>query len=274
MRRLSMFAQRAPVAFSFAAVIVYLAIIMLGNVVGDSMTENQSIVVEGGTRVVIAALAAGAVVLLGCRTAAGLTRADGIAPWAMIVVPTTYLCMAYPYLFTGSMGPNMKQPAITALVAADSFCAGFAEEIVFRGLVMGVLLTAWRDRKGGIARAILASSVLFAVPHLLNIFSGHQPLRAGAQVVWSFLLGASFAVFAYATGTVWPVAFAHGILNAVVSTNRMGLKIEIGAAKAAAMMAVPLPIVIYAIWVYRDLLTSFRPLPAISPPGSGRSAVR
>ena len=94
-------------------------------------------------------------------------------------------------------------------------------------------------------RAILISSVLFSVPHALNLFVGHAETRVVAQLIWAFLLGVVFACLRIAGRSIWPVAVLHGAMNAFVHVNRLGIEIQPSVLRAAALAFAPILLCIY-----------------------------
>jgi hypothetical protein len=55
-----------------------------------------------------------------------------------------------------------------------------------------------------------------------------------------------------AGGSVWPAAVVHGVANAVVHTNRIGVDLEMTVGAAALLAAAPIPMVVYAIFMLRS----------------------
>ena len=100
-------------------------------------------------------------------------------------------------------------------------------------------------------RAILISSVLFSVPHALNLFAGHAEARVLAQLIWAFLLGVVFACLRIAGRSIWPVAVLHGGMNAFVHVNRLGVEIQPSLLRAAALAFAPIPLCIYGAILLR-----------------------
>jgi hypothetical protein len=145
----------------------------------------------------------------------------------------------------------MRDPGLTALVGADGFMSGVVEELVFRALIFLAFVQAWGHSRAAIVKAGVVSSLFFALPHLTNMLYGQQPLRVFAQVGWAFILGIAIAWLYYAGASIWPAAFLHGTLDAVVATNRMGLKIAITPAKGLVMFSASLPVLVYAWFVLR-----------------------
>jgi membrane protease YdiL (CAAX protease family) len=166
--------------------------------------------------------------------------------WGMILPVAAYL-LVYPLLFTGTLGLNLSQPNLAAGVAFNGFAAGALEELVFRGLILSLLLSDNSEHHNSSDpwRAIIISSVLFSVPHALNLFVGHAEARVIAQLIWAFLLGIVFACLRITGRSVWPVAVLHGVMNAFVHVNRLGVEIQPSLVRAAALAFAPVPLCIY-----------------------------
>jgi membrane protease YdiL (CAAX protease family) len=242
--------RRRPLLFATIVTAGFLALIAAGNLLGGDRDDARGTAVEGLARVVVALAACGVAAAAGWAEL-GFSAPRGSRPWTMLVLPLAYLGLVYPFLFTGSIAPSTKDLLLTGLVAAGSFGAGFAEELVFRGLVFFVLLAAWERSPGGVRRAAVVSSIFFSLPHVLNALAGHQLLRVGAQVLWAFLLGVALAHLVRAAESVWPVAVLHGVLDAVVATNRMGKTIVLSPVKAAVMVLASVPVLLYALAIAR-----------------------
>jgi membrane protease YdiL (CAAX protease family) len=173
--------------------------------------------------------------------------------WVMVLPVAVYALIVYPLLFTGTLALNLSKPNVAAGVALNGFAAGVLEELVFRGLILSLLLSANSDdrRLGNVWRAILVSSLFFSVPHALNLFAGHAEARVVAQLVWAFLLGIVFACLRIAGKSIWPVAVLHGALNAFVHVNRLGIEIQPSLLYAAALAFAPIPLCIYCAVLLR-----------------------
>ncbi len=85
------------------------------------------------------------------------------------------------------------------LVLAVVILAPLVEELIFRGLVMGHLLTKMKR-----PYAIALSSVIFGLIHL-------NPL----QILYAALMGALLALIYVRAGTIWAAIFAHAGFNLV-----------------------------------------------------------
>ena len=168
-----------------------------------------------------------------------------------------YSLIVYPLLFTGTLRLNLDQPNLAAGVAFNGFAAGALEELVFRGLILSLLLTASSDNHepSNAWNAILISALLFSLPHALNVFVGHAEARVLAQLVWSFLLGVVFACLRISGRSIWPVAVLHGAMNAFVHVNRLGIEIQPSLLRAAALALAPVPLCVYGAMLLRKKVT-------------------
>jgi uncharacterized protein len=173
--------------------------------------------------------------------------------WAIILPVAAYLLVVYPLLFTGTLGLNLSQVNVAASVAFNGFAAGALEELVFRGLILSLLLGGNLDDQSpsNVRRAVIISALLFSVPHALNVFVGHAEVRVLAQLVWAFLLGIVFTCLRISGRSVWPVAVLHGVVNAFVHVNRLGVEVQPSLLKAAALAFAPLPLCVYGAILLR-----------------------
>jgi membrane protease YdiL (CAAX protease family) len=99
------------------------------------------------------------------------------------------------------------------LLALECFAVGLFEETCFRGFVFVGFLEKRRKTKRGQFMAIVLSSAVFAVVHLLNIFMGSSPIAVILQIGYSFLIGAMCAVMLMKTANIWLCVLVHGIFN-------------------------------------------------------------
>jgi len=173
--------------------------------------------------------------------------------WTIILPVAAYSLVVYTLLFTGTLGLNLSQPNVAAGVAFNGFAAGALEELVFRGLILSLLLGGNLDDQSfsNLRRAVIISALLFSVPHALNVFVGHAEVRVLAQLVWAFLLGIVFACLRISGRSVWPVAVLHGVVNAFVHVNRLGVEVQPSLLKAAALAFATLPLCVYGAILLR-----------------------
>lgn len=84
--------------------------------------------------------------------------------------------------------------------------SGLNEELAFRGYLVKSL-----EDKVGITKAIVISSVVFGLIHMLN--GGMTPWMMVWIAIGAGSLGAMFAVVTYKTGSIWRAVLAHACCN-------------------------------------------------------------
>lgn len=87
---------------------------------------------------------------------------------------------------------------------------GFVEETVYRGLILHILL-----RKKSVAAAVITSSVLFSVTHVLNMLSGQSAEDTVVQLVYALLTGAALALLIVKNKNILPLICYHFIHNLI-----------------------------------------------------------
>ncbi len=84
---------------------------------------------------------------------------------------------------------------------------GFAEEGIYRGLMLQVLL------KKGVWKAVIISSLLFSLSHIMNALAGWNWGHVLLQLIYSFAIGFGWAAFALRTKTIWPLMIIHFLID-------------------------------------------------------------
>ncbi len=136
------------------------------------------------------------------------------------------------------------------------YCLSIAlfEELVFRGVIFSLLLTAFPKDKKGFLWAYVSSCFIFGLAHLFNGFSGATFLQVGYTV----LTGGLFAFCLMKTKNILCPVFVHGLYNFCgLLYDRQGLGAGVvftwGTAALMAAVAVLLgAFVLYQVWKYSD----------------------
>ena len=103
-------------------------------------------------------------------------------------------------------GVDLKDGA--AFLFANLFLTlgiGMAEEIYFRGIICG----AWLER--GVGKAMIISSVLFALSHFLNIAGGAELGETVLQICFALVYGMVFALIFTESGSILPCVLLHAL---------------------------------------------------------------
>ena len=250
---------RRPLLFSALVTLIFLILLVM--VVAAQKAADRPFVQEAigaAGRALVGVVALFGLAALGWRR--WLAGGGSASSWLLIVLPLLYILVVFPLLFTGTYAIPRHDASLVSMVAANGFMAGVMEELVFRGLVLGSLLRGWAHSRGGLWRALVVSSVFFAVPHALNLLAGADPLRTLAQLVWALLLGVVFGALTVAGGSVWPAGILHGLGNAFIHANRLGHGAATDPTVAALLAIAPLPLNLYA-WLVLRHFRQLRPSP-------------
>src|SRR5947209_2908844 len=106
--------------------------------------------------------------------------------------------------FLGIGNPGIG--GLLLFLAAASF-VGFVEETYFRGMMLRVLL------RRGPWQAVIISSLLFGIMHLLNVAGGANLVATLLQVVYAVAIGLMYAALALRTRTILPLIVIHGLTD-------------------------------------------------------------
>jgi membrane protease YdiL (CAAX protease family) len=118
-----------------------------------------------------------------------------------------FLPVLLPVLINLGAGVEVPSATLVAGLFLLALLVGFVEESVCRGLMLRAL------EPRGIWVAVLGSSVLFGLSHLLNLVAGKSLVDAGAQAFYTTALGFAFAALVWRTGVIWPLVVAHALID-------------------------------------------------------------
>lgn len=112
---------------------------------------------------------------------------------------------------------------VSVTILSGGLRAAITEEVIFRGFIFGAL-----QKMKGLKTAVIGSSVLFAVMHLVNIDVSNIHNVVSLLIAIS-LIGIAFALIVLETGSIWSGVAFHAIYNIIsgdtdilhVSVNQM-----------------------------------------------------
>jgi len=133
----------------------------------------------------------------------------------MIVLPGLLIAVNnFPIIAYLDMRAAVTEPTYTIyLFIIECISIGFFEEVVFRGIILIFLLQRFSSTKKGIYKAMILSSALFGLIHLVNIFSGANIGNTILQIGYSFLMGMMWAVVYLKTRNIWYSVLLHATYN-------------------------------------------------------------
>jgi membrane protease YdiL (CAAX protease family) len=128
------------------------------------------------------------------------------------------------------------------IMACFTIAIGFNEEIYFRALALKFL-----EEKGK-KNAIIWSSVIFGVLHLVNALNGKNILYLVLQMLFAFLVGFVLAEIVSITKSLWIVIIWHAAHDYISSITEETLDF-----KALILLAIQVAILlVYAIGIWKQ----------------------
>ena len=108
--------------------------------------------------------------------------------------------------FRSDMGAEELAASLSAGVFYTGIAAGFAEEMVFRGVILHLL-----DRTAGRKTAILAPSLLFGAVHMIG--TGYDAVSSLQVCAAGTCVGIMFSLIALERDSVWNSGAVHALWN-------------------------------------------------------------
>lgn len=161
----------------------------------------------------------------------------------------------------GGMTIDTSRPGVIALFTLTNLSTGWVEEIMGRGLVLVPLLLAWGQTRKGLYGAVIVSSALFGLAHLINILLGRRlPVDGMAQIVYSTFFGVIFAACMLRNQTIWPVMLLHAAFDFAGNLGEISIGGVLHEApkameptSALILGAITLPLFLYGLWILRKV---------------------
>lgn len=115
----------------------------------------------------------------------------------------------YRVLKTGKMYGHY--PARISILLAPLY-----EELIFRGLILGTLITTYSPLV-----SVIITSILFGLWHLKNGFWLPKPLLLRQIIYTGVFFGPLMCVLVILSGSIWPAVILHYINNFFASFHRV-----------------------------------------------------
>lgn len=177
----------------------------------------------------------------------GLSQPRPLASLRLLWFPALYVAV----FAAGVSAVGLPPAPVFAVIVANTFLVGISEELACRGVLYQGLLS-----RLGVRAAILLSSSLFGIVHLLNGFSTGDFGAAAIQSATAFMSGITFLAIRIRTGSLLPGMVLHGSWDCALVTLAIAAQHRLEAATpGAASIALPLflilPNFIYGLFLLR-----------------------
>lgn len=178
----------------------------------DDETANK-LIIETVPRAVVGIVMLFVLALLGYKSI--LKPITKKLPRALLwSVPCFLVALAnFPYSALISGSAVVESSNLIWLFLLKCLAIGLMEEVFFRGLVQTVILERLENHRYRIPLAVIISSAVFGLWHLLNLFYGANVGATMLQVGYSFLIGAMLSVVLIKTENIWLCVLIHALFD-------------------------------------------------------------
>lgn len=155
---------------------------------------------------------------------------------------------------------------LAILMIMSCLGVGIFEEVVFRGLALGLLLKSWNKSRKDIYFAVLFSSLLFGLVHIQNYLSGNEELFTTlCQVGYASCIGVMLAaILIRCDFSLWWCAILHALFDIANGFERVASYNTVSTAPAINTvnysdellnMLLFLPLLIFGLFILRKVKT-------------------
>ena len=223
----------------------------------QSASYLTGILEQGGVSLLLYAL----ISWLGMKREAGFTRPS---EWRQLWLIWPMLFFSFlnidERIFDGSITFDFSNPWLPILFILLYLSVGFIEEMLFRSVILPLMLRKWGHTQKGIYLAVMLSSVIFGLLHLLNVIMGRRTLLAtGTQIIYGLFFGVFFTACFLRNRSIWPVILTHalfdlcGDLTELTTANNFGAIPQTDPQGALLVIAITLPLLLYGLFIFRKV---------------------
>lgn len=222
------FAAKHPVLFVLSSIIAWLVLFVLVIVCYGIVSTALGKPYDDALIATIARLVvtAGCLLLiwrLGWLKVSGVTRLGRWPVWLIALGGMIYYAGASLFAFYGRVAfdfSSLLQLPAARTTAITYFMVGLSEEILFRGLVLCALSRVWGNTKPGVIGSVVLTSLLFAILHITQVFTGGVSLSLALLLtLQTFIISFWWGALVLFGGSIWPAVILHFVGNAVVAVQ-------------------------------------------------------
>lgn len=148
-----------------------------------------------------------------------------------IIILLPVIVLSFIPIFSG-INPKLFDKIFIILII--SILIGIIEELVFRGIIFSALKS-----KGKIP-AILFSSIIFSLFHLLNLATGADILETLVQILFAFGFGLVMAVAKYKSNSLLALIAVHALWDFIISISNTDFPVIIDIIHSISLVLVVL----------------------------------
>jgi len=166
--------------------------------------------------------------------------------WPFITVGVIELVSLYLSFDKSSVSlPSIEKIMFFTLVMV---LIGIFEEVLCRGVILNNMINKWGYTKTGIIKAVILSSLIFGVGHLVNLFIYPTLIiRTLVQVMRASLHGFLFASIYLRCKNIWSLVILHGLYDWLVMASGIYHPVAVTAAPVDISVVSGLINIMYSI---------------------------
>ena len=132
-----------------------------------------------------------------------------------------FLVPLVPMVLNLIPGVQIESVIYISEVFAIALMVGFAEETIFRGLMLQALkpLGHWR--------AAIITALLFGLTHAMNALTGKSALESAMQIGYAVAIGFAYAALALKKNVLWLLILAHFLTDFVYFIQKPGFSLSL-----------------------------------------------
>jgi uncharacterized protein len=255
MNRIKSIASGRPLIFALIVTFVFILLVLVSSVVVNAAWAGDT----GGWytastigRLVSITILLAALARLGWLRTAGLLRLGDRQTWLALLLPLGYAVAVSAYAMTGNFDFSVSDPALAGLAAIFLMAHAFLEELAFRGLILQGFARAWENVRGSAIKSVLVSSLYFGAMHVIYLAGEPLPVVL-LRIVTAFLLGIIFGVLVWRSGSIYPAAIFHGLLNIAGYVSLASTGSEPTSSSWLLLSLLVLPVAIFYLYLLYSL---------------------
>ncbi|MDQ3855916.1 MAG: CPBP family intramembrane metalloprotease [Chloroflexota bacterium] len=243
------FPVRHPYLFTALLELAVLTVFILAGAVVQT-SGLPDLVLPFAANIILAVVALALLVRFGWLGKVGVTAPLTRRQLALYLVPFALV------LYFLALGIEPVKPGLAISYLFMTLLIGFAEEAVYRGLMLQSLLAR------GIWQAAIISSIVFGLTHGLNALAGSDLPSVLLQLAYSTAVGFAYAALMIRVPVIWPLILVHFLTDFAAFLSTGGVYSE-GTSTSDVIESIVVTLVFTAYGLY--LLTSRRVRGVSSP---------
>ena len=216
-------AANHPVFFCLGvAVTCFVILLLLTGLALSKLPKPYGDLAAAAMRLTLTAVLLWLIWRLGGLEASGLTRLGRWQTWAFALAGLLTFCCAGLYAFYGKVAfdvTHLVRSPEARTVIWTQLATVIHEEVLYRGVVLFVLYSAWGHTGTGTIGSVVLTAVLFAIPHLMSVFMGVSLPATLLLVTETCIIAVWWGALVLWGQSIWPAVVLHYVVNVVIAVQ-------------------------------------------------------